>query len=295
MEIRQLKTFHAVATLMSFHGAAKALNYAQSTVSAQIQALEDDLDVKLFERIGRRISLTEAGVKLLKYASKMVDLEGEARAEVAEGAQAQGRLNIRMPESFCMLYLSEILQQFRKIHPEMQLIFSTCAHDELPEDLRKGVTDVAFLMAESFNSCALAMETLGMDSVVLVGRRKLSLAGQLVVTNADLAGQPLFLVRTDCSYRKMVEALFARKGFRPAHVVELSSLGALMRCVAGGQGLAFLPKTLALQEQEAGRLSILDWEEGELEVARMMVHHKEKWLSPPLVGFMEIARSVLGA
>ena len=65
MEIRQLKTFLAVAKLLSFNLAARRLNYAQSSISAQIRGLEEELQVRLFDRLGRRILLTEAGSRLV--------------------------------------------------------------------------------------------------------------------------------------------------------------------------------------------------------------------------------------
>lgn len=63
MEIRQLRTFQTVAKFLSFNRAANELHYAQSSISAQIQALEEELGVQLFDRLGRRIMLTEAGVR----------------------------------------------------------------------------------------------------------------------------------------------------------------------------------------------------------------------------------------
>ena len=85
MEIRHLKTFLGVAKALSFNKAAEHLNYAQSSVSAQIQALEEELGVQLFDRLGRRILLTEAGIRLLDYAEKILQLVDETRAELADG------------------------------------------------------------------------------------------------------------------------------------------------------------------------------------------------------------------
>ena len=76
MELRQLTTFQKVAQTMSFSQTAVSLNYAQSTVSAQIQSLEQELGVNLFDRIGKRINLTEAGKNLLVYTEKMLALAG---------------------------------------------------------------------------------------------------------------------------------------------------------------------------------------------------------------------------
>ena len=74
MEIRQLRTFQTVAHLLSFNRAAESLHYAQSSISAQIHALEEELGVQLFDRLGRRIMLTDAGAQLLDYAEKIVNL-----------------------------------------------------------------------------------------------------------------------------------------------------------------------------------------------------------------------------
>ena len=71
MEFRQLKTFRVVADNLSFSKAAKQLFLAQSTVSAQIKSLEEELDLKLFDRIGRRTIITDAGQKLYEYARRM--------------------------------------------------------------------------------------------------------------------------------------------------------------------------------------------------------------------------------
>ncbi|MFH0994323.1 MAG: LysR family transcriptional regulator [Pseudomonadota bacterium] len=80
MELREIKTFKAVATLLNFNRAAEALHCVQSTVSAQIKALEEDFGVPLFDRLGKRVLLTEAGQVLLRYAEKMLALEDEILA-----------------------------------------------------------------------------------------------------------------------------------------------------------------------------------------------------------------------
>jgi DNA-binding transcriptional LysR family regulator len=82
MELRELKTFQKVAILLSFDRAAEVLHYAQSTVSAQIKALEDELGVPLFDRLGRQIVLTDAGEKLLKYSRRLLAIHEETYAEV---------------------------------------------------------------------------------------------------------------------------------------------------------------------------------------------------------------------
>ena len=156
MEIRQLKTFKAVADHLSFHKAADAINYAQSTVSAQIMALEEDLGIPLFERLGRHIMLTEAGENLYQYACKMLELAEAARADLIESVRLAGSLTIRVPESFCVHRLIPVVAEFHNRMPNVKLRFITCAQEGLKRDLRKGVTDLAFLLTDSIQSKDLA-------------------------------------------------------------------------------------------------------------------------------------------
>jgi len=97
MEIRQLRSFQSVANLLSFNKAADRLNYAQSSISAQIQALEEELGLQLFDRLGRRVLLTEAGSQLLKYANKILDLVDESHSEMTAAKEPRGSLTIRIP------------------------------------------------------------------------------------------------------------------------------------------------------------------------------------------------------
>src|SRR5918997_26679 len=80
MELRHLKTFRAVAVNRSFTRAAHELGYVQSAITSHVKALEADLGVRLFDRLGRRIVITEAGSELLAYATKILDLTDSARA-----------------------------------------------------------------------------------------------------------------------------------------------------------------------------------------------------------------------
>ena len=161
MEIRQLKAFQTVATLLSFTQAAEQLNYAQSSISAQIQTLEEELEVKLFDRMGRRIMLTDAGQRLLNYSGKILDLEEETRAEVTESKEPEGSLTIRIPETFGIHYLPSIIMRFQDRFPKIRLHFITCEHEGLQKDLRKGITDLAFLLSESIQAGDLISEALG--------------------------------------------------------------------------------------------------------------------------------------
>ena len=114
MEHRQLRTFRAVARELSFTRAAEELGYVQSSVTAQVKALEAELGVPLFDRLGRRVVLTDAGRALQGYAGMILDLHEEARAAVAgehDGAPT-GSLTVSAPETLCTYRLPRLLRRF---------------------------------------------------------------------------------------------------------------------------------------------------------------------------------------
>lgn len=295
MELRDLRTFAVVAKLLSFHRAGAELHAAQSTVSARIAALEADLGLRLFERLGRRVALTEAGERLRAYAAKLVDLEDEARAWVAGASEARGSLSVRVPESLCAWRMGPVIRAFRERFPLVSLSFTACAHDGLDKDLRQGITDLAFLMAEGVDARDLVVEALGVERLMLVAAPGHRLAGRSGVGPADLAGETLVLSRADCSYRRMFEGLLDERGVARAAGLEFASAAALRGCVMGGVGVSLLPELAVRQDIADGRLAALPWADGPLETAVLMLRHKDKWLSPPLVAFMDLARAQLMA
>jgi DNA-binding transcriptional LysR family regulator len=290
MEIRQLRAFRTVATLLSFTQAAERLNYAQSSISAQIQALEQELNVKLFDRMGRRILLTDAGERLLQHAGKILDLEEETRAEVADAQEPEGSLTIRIPETLGVHRLPPVIRRFRDRYPKVRLHFITCAHEGLQKDLRKGITDLAFLLAESIQAADLMAEILGIETLLVVAHPDHPLAAKPVVHTRDLGGETLLLSRVDCSYRRSFQRILDEEKVRPGTLLEFNSVAAIKQCVREGIGIAILPQVAIAQDIAQERLSALAWEAGELEVAVLMIWYKEKWLSPTLSAFMEMTR-----
>ena len=295
MELRDLRTFVTVASLLSFNQAGKALNAAQSTISVRIKALEEELGVRLFDRLGRRVLLTEAGERLLAYGRRLVDLEEEARAEVSDEASGRAAISLRIPETLCVWRLGGVLRRFRERRPGARVRLFPCAFDGLTKDLRRGATDMAFVLANEVLSRDMRAEFLGVEELVLVAAPGHPLAGGEAVGPEELAGQPLLLSTADCSYRRILEGILAQAGGNPQPAVECGSVEAVKRYAAAGLGITILPLTAARRELAAGTLAALPWAEGPLEAAVLMLWHKDKWISPALGDFMDLCRAHLMA
>lgn len=295
MEIRQLRTFKAVSQLLSFQKAAAHLSYAQSSISAQIQALEEELGVKLFDRLGKGIRMTEAGERLVQYAEKILDLTDESMAEITGAKEVKGSLTIRIPESIGIHRLAHVIGRYAARYPKVQLNFTTCAHDTLQKDLRKGITDLAFLLTESLTASDLDAETLGFETIVMVAAPGHPLSKRKTLRTRDLDGETVLLSTVDCSYRRSFERLLDTAGAAPRNVHSFFSVETLKSCVANGTGITILPKVTVEEDLARGDLVVLNWEEESFEVALLMIWYRERWRSPALEAFMATTREILNA
>jgi len=293
VEIRQLKSFRTVANFLSFNKAAVKLNYAQSSISAQIQALEEDLGVQLFDRLGKRIQLTETGTLLLQYANKILDLVDETQSTLTGDLEPLGSLTVRIPESFGVHRLPAVLKAFHAKFPNVELNFITCALEGLAKDLRKGVTDLAFLLAEGISAPDLEVETLGFESVVLVAGPDHPLSAKRSVHTRDLARQTILLSRVDCSYRKPFEQILKHEEVDKFNKVEFNSVEVIKHSVMAGFGISILPEIAVAEEVRQRKLVILPWSEGAIEVAVLMIWFRDRWISPTLRAFMDVTRKLI--
>jgi DNA-binding transcriptional LysR family regulator len=293
MELRQLATFQAVASTLSFTRAAEALDYAQSSVTAQIQSLEAELGVPLFERLGKRIVLTAAGQRLRAYAEQMLRLADEARVAVQDGDEPAGVLTIGAPESLCVYRLTQVLSRYHVRFPRVQVVFHPGMCAELQRALHEGKLDLAFLLEPPLPSGALVVEPLIAEPMLLLAHPDHHLARAPRVEPRMLDGEGMLLTEAGCSYRVPFERSLAQAAARPATVTEFGSIEAIKQCVMAGMGLAFLPAITVAAELAQRRLVALPWTDDDYGLVTQMAWHRDKRLSPALRAFMGLTRRAL--
>lgn len=263
MELRQLTTFLAVARHLSFTRAAQELGYVQSSVTAQIKSLESDLGVTLFERLGRRVVLTQAGQELRRHAQELLEHAEKARTEVravhGHPHEMHGTLHIAAPGSLCAYRLPGVLRCLRERFPRLNLAFGPAGRAEVLDGLTDGSLDIGFLLEESVAAPMLVVEELAEEPLGLVATPDHPLAGVRRVATADLGAYTMLLPEPDCSQRLLIEREFQTAGIRPV-VMEFVGVDAQKRCAAEDLGVAMVPVHAAAEEIRRGELVVLPWE-----------------------------------
>ncbi len=292
MEIRQLNTFVAVASTLSFTRAAETLNYAQSSVTAQIQALEEELGVPLFERLGRRVALSTAGLRLRPYAEKILHLAEEARVAVPDDHLPGGTLTIGAPESLCAYRLPPVLFQFKNLFPRVRLVFWPGVYVKLVQMLNDGKLDIGILLERPANAENLVFETLTHEPLAVITYPSHPLARRSIVEPADLEGETLLLVEAGYSYTGLFQQTLATASVT-THMLNFSSIEAIKQCVMAGMGVGFLPVITVEAELARGRLVRLPWSAGDYGLTTLLAWHHDKWISPALRAFIDVSRAIL--
>jgi DNA-binding transcriptional LysR family regulator len=303
VELRQVRTFRVVAEELSFSRAAARLGYVQSSVSAQVAALERELGVRLFDRLGRRISLTEAGAVMLAYSRELLDLAGETRDAVidagAGAGEVAGSLTVSAPETLLTYRLPRLLAVFHERHPKVRLSVQPSVIGRLVGSMRlavdEGRVEVAFVLDRPVQVSGLSVEPLIREGVSVIAPSDHALASSTSVAPKDLSGEPVLLPEapeSGCAYRGQFERQLGESGVVPPEQMEFQSIEAVKQCVAAGMGVSVLISAAVEEEIGDGRLAALRWEEP-FEVHTQMVWHEKRWKSPALRAFLETAREVL--
>lgn len=288
MEFRLLKTFVATAKLLSFTKAANALGYAQSTVTNQIQALEEELDTILFERLGKQIKLTKDGEHLYAYAHQILKLSDEAKDLISSSLTPKGSLIVGTAESLCLHRLPGVFNTFRSLYPKVEINIHFDAGSDYRTYLRKNTIDIVFFLDVPCKENDLITHILFEEPMAVIAAPNHALAKKWQITPHDLSGQPLILTASGCSYRRIFESILAQAGVKPASIMGVSSNEVIKRFVADGWGIGFLPQIVVTQELKKDQLIALPWAGPAFSIKAQLIYHKDKWISPALKAFIDI-------
>jgi DNA-binding transcriptional LysR family regulator len=291
MELKMVATFRAAAATLSFTQAAAALGYVQSSVTAQIQQLERELGVPLFDRVGNRLALTDAGRIFAGYAERLLSLAEEAKAAAGRDAPG-GTLSISGPETVVSYLLPAVLARFRKAHGAVRVRYVPVPFCDLKRRVLEGNLDAAFVLEERLAAGTLSVAHLRAEPLALIAAADHALARKRRVTAGDLAGEPVLFTETGCAYRNKFERALIAAGAHPGPLSqEFSSIEAIKKYVAAGLGVAALPRIAVEAERRAGALAVLAWADPAMEVHTQMVWSAMRWMSPALKAFVETVKA----
>jgi DNA-binding transcriptional LysR family regulator len=248
MELRQLRYVEAVARHRHFTRAAEELHVAQSALSHQVRRLEAELGTELFERTSRRVVPTDAGEAVAARARRVLAEVDGARDEIDElRGVIRGHLSIGALLTAGDIDVPRLVARFSQEHPGIEVGFREGTAGDMLRYLAEDEVDVAFAMLAGDPPDDLVVERMSEDELVAVYAPGAAPATRSVRAD-DLQGHPIVAPRTGSAIKQALDEHFARAGV-PLRVSLESGEPFLLRCmVAGGFGVAVLPRSLIRRE-----------------------------------------------
>jgi len=275
MELHHLRYFEAVARHGHVTQAARELHIAQPSLSKQIQVLEAELGVVLFDRVGRRVELTEAGQLLLPYARRVLREVTEARTALQQwGSLEHGQVAIGAPPTVGAHVLPRALAAFHQRYPAIELRLLEMGAARLAALLEEGSIDLAVISAPF---PGLVSAELFSEELVVAVALDHPLAQQRAVRSAELAEEQFILFPEGYELRSRTLQFCRAAGFEPQVALDGGETDTVMRLVAAGLGVALAPR-LAL-EGVAGIVG-LHVADVKLERTLRLIWHPERSRSP---------------
>jgi DNA-binding transcriptional LysR family regulator len=254
MQLAQIQGFLEVARRSNVSRAADALRITQPALTARLQALEHELGQPLFVRTRRGVRLTDAGRTFLPYAEQAVSALASGIEQLAElSTGGAGELLLAVAPQVSTYVLPPILLRYAELHPGVRLVVRTAHSEEIVDLVLREEVNAG--LGRLVRDPLITYQPIYDDELILVSRPGHPLAGRELISREALGEAPLILFDRESSYYELTTALFREAGVRPRGVIELDNIEAAKRMVAGGLGVALLPRTSVAEELSGGLLA----------------------------------------
>jgi DNA-binding transcriptional LysR family regulator len=287
MDLDQLHTFLEIVRLKSFSKAAQTCFRTQPAISAQVRQLEQELNVRLFERFGSHIALTAAGKIFSQFAERILDLRRQAGDVIAELEHTpRGELVIAANEATCIYVLPQVFAEFTRRFPNVELLVERAYGSRIGEALLDNLADFGFTQLP-LHDRKLQVVKIHSDEVKLIASPGHPLCAQPAVTAAGVVPYALLLPKYGTTRARLDEWLeLVEDSLRIA--MELDSSEMLKRFVMAGLGVSFLTVSNCKEEIAAGRLAAISLAPEPMVRRLGLVYRKDKALSKAALGFIAV-------
>lgn len=293
MELRHLNTFTKIAELMSFSKAAEHLGYSQSTVTVQIKALENELNTKLFDRMGHKIMLTDSGRVLLTYAKDLLLMEQKLKSIVEDSSTVKGVLRLGLVESICTSFMPDILIEYHRLYPEVEIRVITDVNEKLLEMLKTNEVDLIFLIDKKICPPEAVTAYEFEEKIVFVAPNDLALPHSEPLSLEDISKLPFILTEKDVGYRVSLNDLLAKHNLSLSPFLEIGDTSTIVKLIRRNTGVSLLPMYAVSKSIENGEVKILDVAEWSVCHYAQLMYNRFKWMTPAMQKFITLTSETL--
>jgi DNA-binding transcriptional LysR family regulator len=294
MNLYHLKTFYHTAKFRSFTKAADELCITQPAVTRQIQELQSHYDLILFNRVGKKIILTDAGETLYSLAEKIFELETQVEESIRDFQQQKsGKISVVTTETFGAFYLPEIVINFYRKFPDIYVSVLTLTDGYVIDSISKLTNDLGFISKEIAHPKIVVKEILK-EEIVLVTDPDNPIAKISELDPSELNNLPIIMPEVGCGSRKVINDFKKRHNIGFNVVCEFSNNDAIKKLVREGMGITLISKNAVQNEIRRGDLVAIGIDDPNLVRRFYLTYHKEKYFTKSIAEFIAITNQWAG-
>ena len=290
MEFRQLQTFVTITHAESFSRAAELLGYSQSAVTVQIRLLEEELQVRLFDRMGKKTVLTAQGRQLLEYANRLIQEVNQAKSAIVQDTELSEPLHVGTLESLCFSKLPPLLGYFRSNYPKVPVKVTTATPKELIAMMEKNQLDLIYFLDRPRYNNNWNKELEVREPIVFVTSPESPLASRKGLRLVEILDEPFFLTEKNENYRRELDQYLESRDRVITPFLEASNTEFIIQMIRRNRGVSFLPYFAVQESVRAGQLAVLDVTDFGVAMYRQIFYHKNKWKTREMGEFIRLAK-----
>ena len=293
MDIRNLRTFIRVAELNNFTKAAQSLGYSQSAVTVQMQQLETELGLPLFDRIGKNIKLNQYGLNFVDYAIRVIEAIEKAESFATEAQNMKGFIRFGLVDSILNACFITILPEFNRRFPNIDVSISVGSARDIEAKIRANELDFAYLLDYKVPRKEWVRVREEIEPIIFVANPKNRLAGKEAVSFEELIGERLILMPPGEGYRYLFDDELAKRNLFAVPSIEIANTETIIRLTLEADYVTMLPVFAAREYINRGELAALNIPEVELQQWSQLVYLKGKAITPQMQMFMDTVLELL--
>ena len=294
MEFKSLYTVKTIIETGSYLGAAKALNYAQSTITFQVKQLEAELDVQIFEKRGNKMALTQEGERLIPLIDNVIASAEELMTFKKRGKDMQGTLKVALPETLVTYQLQPVFKKFKEMAPKVKLAIQVKNCFRVHEELLKGTIDIGIHYDVRKYPSNIEFHEFGTFPMALVASPELDESERDFIKPQQMKSVCHIQNDPNAPYLKMFNRYLENREIMLTSDLELWSIESIKQSVMSNLGVSLLPKFTVQKELDKEMLIELPTEMPGNELTAIYAFNRNKWRSPAMELFLQILDEYYG-
>jgi DNA-binding transcriptional LysR family regulator len=290
MDVRDLQIFLSVSKHLNYTRAGEEINLSQPSVSVRIHHLESELRVKLFEQLGKKVVLTDAGQLLVPYANRVIAAIDDAHHAIDElQGLERGSLRIGASTTPGMYLVPQVVARFKRSHPKIDIHLRIKDTREVEDGVLNNEFDFGFVGGH-LAAAEVSAHAWLTDELLLVVSPDHRLTNKKTVRKQDLEGESFIVRESGSATRATIVTQLQQANFELETVIEMENPESIKKAVQSGLGIAFISKFAIATELKAKTLTAIRVRDLTINRELKIVHRKDKHLSRAAVAFIEMAR-----